>query len=68
MITIYTTPTCNKCATLKKLMNEKGILFQECSNLNIFRELNIMSAPYLLVNEELLDFTAAYNWIKAQGE
>lgn len=68
MITIYTMPTCNKCATLKKLMKEKNILFQECSDMEVFERLGIMSVPYLLIDEELLDFSLAYKWIKTQGE
>ena len=66
MVTIYTTETCPKCKILKKKMEEKGIEFKECTDINVMSALNIHSVPYLEVDNQLMDFGEANNWINNQ--
>ena len=68
MVTIYTTETCPKCKILKMKLTAKGIDYKECTDMEIMEFLELRSVPYLEVNEQLMDFSEANNWINKQGE
>lgn len=64
-ITLYTL-NCPKCRQLEKRLNERRIKYEICTDINIMKSLGIMSAPYLQVNDELMDFTKAWRWASTQ--
>ena len=63
MVTIYTTATCPKCKILKKKMDAKGIVYEECRDEEKMLDLGIMSVPVLSVDGKLLDFSEGYKYI-----
>ncbi len=65
MITLYSTE-CPKCQILKKKLDTKGINYTIITDVNamLAKGLNLM--PVLQVNEQLLDFTAAVDWVNKQ--
>ena len=64
-VTLFTTH-CPRCKVLGMKLNEKGIKYQECTDVEEMLKLNMMSAPYLKIDNELLDFSAAIKWLKEQ--
>lgn len=66
MIKIYSQPNCPKCKILKDALKDKKIEYIECSDLEEIKKKNIMYIPVLEVDNELLDFPKAFNWIKEQ--
>lgn len=65
MVTLYTTH-CPKCNVLTSKLNEKGIQYEEVDDVNTMISKNIMTAPYLEVDGNLMDFVNAVNWVNAQ--
>lgn len=66
MIKVYSQPNCPKCKILKDALKDKKIEYIECSDLEEIKKKNIMYIPVLEVDNELLDFPKAFNWIKEQ--
>ena len=65
-IVLYSTG-CPRCNVLKKKLAEKGIEFEECSDVEEMRELGITTVPMMRVsNDDILDFVAAVQWANAQ--
>lgn len=62
MVTLYTT-NCPKCKVLEKKLEEKNIKFEICENVDVMLEKGMMQAPYLEIDNELLDFSKAIKWI-----
>lgn len=65
-IIIYTVG-CPKCKQLEKKLTNKGLKFEICTNVEEMQKLGIRSAPYLSVDDELLDFGKAWKWVSGQG-
>lgn len=57
-IVLYSTH-CPKCNILEKKLNEYEIPYQTVTDTAVMEGLGIKSAPYLGVNGELLNFSAA---------
>lgn len=66
MITIYTTETCPRCTVLKTKLQSKNIEYIENHSLEDMQKLGIMSVPYMMVDEHLMDFGEAISWVNAQ--
>ena len=66
MITIYTTETCPRCMVLKTKLQSKNIEYTENHDIDDMRKLGIMSVPYMMVDEYLMDFGEAISWVNAQ--
>lgn len=64
MIKIYTLPYCFKCKYLKKMLNQKGILYEEICDANEMLRKGYDFAPILEINGVIYDYEAAQNWIK----
>lgn len=63
MIKLYSTG-CPKCNVLKLKMNAKGIEFKEITDIEVLKQMNLQSVPYLQIDdEELMDFSKANEWI-----
>lgn len=57
---------CPRCEILKERLREKNIAFEEVDDIDKMLSLGIMSVPYLLVDDELLDFRDAILWANDQ--
>lgn len=64
-MTIYTTPTCDRCKVLKKKMAAKGIEFTEVQDAEVMKEKGISFVPVLEVEDKLLEFGEANSFINS---
>ena len=67
MIVVYSTG-CTKCGVLERKLNEKGISYEMCMDVDKMLGLGITSVPVLDVDGEMMDFQEAVKWINEQGE
>ena len=63
MITIFTTATCPKCKILKKKMDEKGMVYEECADEEQLQQMGILSVPVLSIDGKLMDFPEAIQYV-----
>lgn len=61
-ITLYTTH-CPKCVILESKLKQKDIKYTSCEDINIMLEKGFMQAPMLEVDNKVMDFKTANNWI-----
>ena len=61
-LTLYTTHS-PKCSVLEKKLIAKGLSFTTCDNTEQMQQLNIDAVPVLAVNDRLLSFQDAVNYI-----
>lgn len=59
---LYTTH-CPKCNVLKKKLESKNIEFKICEDVDLMLSKGIQQAPYLEVDNELMDFSNAIKWV-----
>ena len=63
MIKIYTTG-CPKCQILEMKLEQKGILFEEVTDISLMERMGIDLVPMLEVEENcLLPFNEAVKWV-----
>lgn len=65
MITLYSTG-CPKCQILKKKLDAKGINYTTITDVNIMLAKGFNLMPVLQVNDDVLDFTLAVEWVNKQ--
>lgn len=63
MVTVFTTDTCPRCKVLKTKLQQKGIDFQECRDIDEILRRGIQSVPVLEVEGKLLDFSEALKYV-----
>lgn len=61
-IILYST-NCPKCNVLEKKLQSKNINFKICNNVDLMLSKGIQQAPYLEVDNELMDFSKAVKWV-----
>ena len=59
---LYTTH-CPKCNVLKKKLESKNIEFKICEDVDLMLSKGIQQAPYLEIDNELMDFSKAIKWV-----
>lgn len=57
---------CPKCEVLKKKLSEKGVQYTENNSVDEMLKLGIEAVPVLKVNDRLLDFKEAVDWVNKQ--
>lgn len=57
---------CPKCDVLKKKLAEKGVQYTENNSVDEMLKLGIEAVPVLKVNDRLLDFKEAVDWVNKQ--
>jgi glutaredoxin len=62
---LYTTD-CPKCKILKHKLDDKGIKYETCSDVNIMQEKGFRSVPMLQIDENIMTYLDAIKWIKEQ--
>lgn len=65
MAILYTTH-CPKCEVLRKKLLAANIDFLEIDDINILAKKGIDIVPVLEVNNELMSFSSAIEWIKTR--
>lgn len=65
MVVFYSTG-CPKCGVLKKKLDAKGINYEENNSTMEMLSLGITQVPVLKVEDKLLEFSEANNWINQQ--
>lgn len=65
MIILYTTH-CPKCKVLESKLNKKNIEHYICEDVNIMQNKNIINLPSLEIDEKILSFKDAINWVNEQ--
>lgn len=66
-IILYSTG-CPKCKVLKKKLEDKNVDYTENNDIEKMTELGIMQVPILSVNNELMSFTQAVEWINRKDD
>lgn len=61
MITLYTTH-CPKCSVLQKKLDAAKIDFNVCEDVDTMIAKGMLSAPYLEVDGEMMDYNTAISW------
>lgn len=67
MINLYTTH-CPQCEVLKAKLDEKGIEYNVIEDVKKMREMGLMSAPALQIEDDVLTFSQAIKWVREYGE
>jgi len=65
MVTLYTTH-CPKCEVLEKKLNQKEIKFDIVDDVKEIRKLGFLSAPLLKVEDKVMEFVEANDWVNKQ--
>lgn len=65
-ITLYTTH-CPRCKVVELKLKSKNIDYETCENIEEIQKLGVKSAPVLKVDNDILDFSAAINWINTRS-
>ena len=66
-IILYSTG-CPKCEILKKKMGEKNISYTEINDTNIMIKKNITFVPVLEINEKILNYKEAVDFVNSYTE
>ena len=59
---LYST-NCPKCKVLETKLKSKNIEFEICDDVDLMLSKGIQQAPYLEVDNELMDFLNAIKWV-----
>lgn len=62
MVKLYSTH-CPKCNILEKKLKDKNINYEEINDLDLMISLGFTQTPMLEVDNEIMDFKRANNWI-----
>lgn len=65
MIKLYTIG-CPKCEILEEKLNAKNIEYIKCENKDEMKSKNIDQLPVLEVDDKLMEYVDANNWINEQ--
>lgn len=65
MIKLLTTH-CPRCTVLQKKLNSKNIDYVEITDIEEIQSYGIDTVPVLIVDEEIMDFSTAVQWINKQ--
>lgn len=63
MVTIYSKVGCPRCKVLKMKLEQKGIEYTECQDMEKMKELGIVSLPVVDFDGNLLTFEKAVKFV-----
>lgn len=64
-VTLYTTH-CPKCTVLEMKLSQKNIPYTQETSMEEMQRLGILSVPMLKVNNKMLPFKRAIDWVNEQ--
>jgi protein-disulfide isomerase len=67
MIILYST-NCSRCKVLETKLKNKNIEYETVNDIDTMIDLGIKSAPALCVNNELLSYKEAIDWVNNYQE
>lgn len=67
MVTLYSND-CPRCKILKKKLDEKGVNYESCTDVNKMLSLGITTVPMLRVEDKMMGFSEAVKWVSTVGE
>lgn len=59
---------CPKCKVLKKKLEDKNVDYTENNDIEKMTELGIMQIPVLSINDKLMSFAEAVEWINRKDD
>jgi len=62
-VTFYSN-NCPRCKILQQKLDEKGVIYEKVSDMNILIQKGFKSVPMLEVDEKIMTYVEAINWIK----
>ena len=62
-VTFYSN-NCPRCKILQQKLDEKGVIYEKVSDVEIMKQKGFMSVPMLEVDEKIMTYVEAINWIK----
>ena len=62
-VILYSTE-CPQCNILKEMLQKKNIIFQIENNIEKMKELGFSSLPMLSIDNKILNFKEAFNFLK----
>lgn len=65
MIVLYSTH-CPKCKVLEMKLKQKNLFYTEIDDVDTMLNKGIKTAPYLEVDDKLMDFNTAVKWVNNQ--
>lgn len=63
-VVLYSTH-CPKCEVLEKKLTQKNVEFEEINDVKEIRKTGYLTVPLLKVNDEIMDFKAAIDWVNS---
>ena len=66
VITVYSQDGCPKCKVLKMKLDQKGLSYNECKDVELMMALGFMALPVMAVDEQVMPFEAAVKYVDAQ--
>ena len=63
MITIYSKEGCPKCKVLKMKLEQKGIEYTDCQDVDLMLSKGMMSLPQMQVDDDLMRFEDAVKYV-----
>jgi len=64
-VTFYSND-CPRCNILQQKLDEKGVMYEKVSDIEIMKQKGFMSVPMLEVDENIMNYLEAINWVKEQ--
>ena len=57
---------CPRCKVLKQKLDQKGIIYETVSDIEVMKAKGFLEAPKLDVDGAIFDFKGAVEWLKEQ--
>lgn len=57
---------CPRCKVLKQKLDQKGIIYETVSDIEVMKAKGFLEAPKLEVDGAIFDFKGAVEWLKEQ--
>ena len=67
MKVIFYSTHCPKCRVVEMKLKQKGIEYEERDDVEEMKSLGIKSAPYIKVDNILMDFSEAIKWVNERA-
>ena len=64
-VTFYSN-NCPRCKILQQKLDEKGVIYEKVSDMNILIQKGFKSVPMLEVDGNIMNYLEAINWVKEQ--
>ena len=59
----FLTTHCPRCSVLKKKLDAAAIEYEEITDIEVIKSYGIDSVPVLVIDNEILEFSAAVQWV-----